>query len=67
MNDASGENVDEHVAALEGETDKLQQSMDNDNAHLDPRCVFHDPSLAADIRGGLTHTVVGSLHRHSFP
>jgi potassium channel subfamily K, other eukaryote len=36
MNDASGENVDEHVEALEGEADKLQQSMDNDNAHLDP-------------------------------
>jgi potassium channel subfamily K len=42
MNDASGENVDDHVAALEGETEKLQQAMDNDNAHLDPRCVSHN-------------------------
>jgi potassium channel subfamily K len=39
MNDASGENVDEHVQALEGETEKLQASMDNDQAHLDPRFV----------------------------
>ncbi|OIW25216.1 potassium channel [Coniochaeta ligniaria NRRL 30616] len=53
MNDASGENVDAHVEALEGETEKLQQSMDNDNAHLDPSRWFFASSLFPMIAGTL--------------
>ncbi|KAB5543009.1 ion channel protein [Coniochaeta sp. 2T2.1] len=53
MNDASGENVDEHVEALEGETQKMQQSMDNDNAHLDPSRWFFASSLFPMIAGTL--------------
>lgn len=53
MNDASGENVDEHVEALEGETARLQQSMDNDNAHLDPSRWFFASSLFPMIAGTL--------------
>lgn len=46
MNDAAGENVDEHIQALEGQVDKLQDSMDNDQAHLDPRYVSRDDGCA---------------------
>ncbi|KAH8903140.1 voltage-gated potassium channel [Coniochaeta sp. PMI_546] len=53
MNDASGENVDTHVEALEAETDKLQQTMDNDNAHLDPSRWFFASSLFPMIAGTL--------------
>jgi hypothetical protein len=61
MNDASGENVDEHVEALEGEMAKLQQSMDNDNAHLDPRYV-HEVSCF-QLRWLTDQLAVGSLPR----
>jgi hypothetical protein len=46
MNDAAGENVDEHIQALEGQVDRLQDSMDNDQSHLDPRYVAKDDGCA---------------------
>jgi hypothetical protein len=45
MNDASGENVGEHVQAFNAKREKLQPSIDNDNAHLDRRCVCDASSL----------------------
>ena len=53
MNDASGENVDEHIEALESEADKMQQTMDNDNAHLDPSRWFFASSLFPMVAGTL--------------
>lgn len=37
MQDAGGENVEEHLEQLESQTEKMQRSMDNDRAHLEPR------------------------------
>jgi hypothetical protein len=37
MDDSAGQNIDAHIQALEGEPQKLLDSMGNDEAHLEPR------------------------------